>query len=153
MIIYIGYKKDDVNNEEDAFRLVVDMLNSYKKDYINAKLEKCISENIFRHYQWEKSNYGCAGKSYRHCVLDNFSNDEIMIEINKEYALFREWFKYPQKYNEDGDVKALVDKYNLTIDCDLKEHAKHLWYKLNHFENGFNSYFKYRIKESINFFL
>lgn len=129
MNLQIGYMLP--TNKHTQFQIYVSVLKHFGlKEYSFTEFIK--SGLDVQHYFW---NY-----------------DENRMLIN-EYNLFREWLKYPDKYDNNNDVKSLIDKYNIFDGCDLKEKAHHLHTYLLYFDKkGFDACFKERIKSNIEWF-
>lgn len=130
-----------------TYNLIFRLLNDYKENHISLN-DRIKHRRFLKISKQENPKMSNAGH-----ILCLFHDDEVFELIKSEYRLFREWFKYPQKYDEDSEIKDLVDKYNLSKNCNLSRHAKHLYLYLKHFEIGFDDYFAENIKENINFFI
>lgn len=128
MNLKIGY--DLPHDKHTQFKIYVSMLKHFG-----------LKEYSFMEY----ARSGLDIQSF-FCSYDENQN------LIKEYNLFREWFKYPEKYNEDEEIKSLMDKYGIFDNCNLKERAKHLHTYLLYFDKGFDAYFKERIKANIDWF-
>lgn len=110
---------------------IISLNGSYIYDVINEKIiyEKSITKTVLKKIisKYKKNYKICLYTDHSKCVLENASNDEIIIRDINDFLKNNKIYKaeiHTKTSKQRKDLKNQIDDMNLNISTNLQEYAK-----------------------------